>query len=412
MVNAIGATSKILLSKVVKNDIKNLMLPMIEYVPKGAKKFSHVQFGAASNPKYSHEIVSFFDKDSNLIGRVSRETGKADIYTEYGPWEYLDSIVSNASTKFRKIKRVSVSKNKALPQDELVQGSETGFKFNLLKDKDLPLIPKNNRFLKILSEKLQCIEEYIPRFNLSKASEKISPEISYTGITRKYAQSSEIPNQICIQTVNARNNNIESKTLTNIFLKKEAKDVRIESFDSNSLIFEEITDNPFAQYLYLRPEIKAKYLTRAFAKKRGLTPLNIKSTVKIDNGNNGAYFESSKGEICYTKQNMITPSTSAHETDHAYQHALAAQNGKAELTPYEERAVKLLGECPKEKRTEAKIYEDAINNYPKNLEEIENLRKYPSYWNNELEKASRKREAMFEQYDDYPFSYFINETGF
>lgn len=417
MVNAVCAT-KILLSKVIKSDLKNLVYPMIEYTPRGAKTFSHVRLGSTENPNYSHEIVSFFDKDSNIIGRVSRETGKPDIYTEYGPWkfieEYIDSIF-NISTKYRKIKRVAVSRGKAVPQCQIVSGGESGFRFDLTKDSDLPMLPQNNIFTHVLSEELQHIFKKSTRFNVSKECEEADRTILFTGITRKYGNNPEIPTQINIKTNDlvirdgAFNRNTTSADL---FLQKTAKDVKIQSCDGDKNTINEIINNPFSQYLYLRPKVKAKYLTRWFAKDRGLAPLNIKSSVEPNEGSSAACFLPNNGKVCYEKQYSIVPSTAAHEVEHAYQHALAGQNGKINSTSYEERALKLLGECPETKRIEAEGYENAIENYPKNLNEISNLREYSPYWENKLEKGARLREEQFEQYDKYPYNYVIEDTGF
>ena len=413
MVSAICAT-KILLSNVVKKDIKKLVTPMIEYTPRGAKSFSHVRFGSTENPNYSHEIVSFFDKDSNIIGRVSRETGKPDIYTEYEPWENIDSAYDSI-TKYRKIKRVAVSRNKVVPQCHVVTGGETGFKFNLTKDNDLPMLPNSNIFTHVLSEELQHVYKKTPRFNLSKECEVADQTILFTGITRKYGNNPEIPNQISLKTNDlVIKNGIPGSNTTsaNLFLQKTAKDVKIESYEGDVYTISEIIKNPFAPYLYLRPEVKAKYLTRWYARERGLKPLNIKTTIKLNNGNSQANFSPYKGVVCYEKPYAIVPSTAVHEGEHAYQHALAGQNGKINPTSYEQRALKLLGKCPETKKAEAKSYEDAIDNYPKNLNEITNLREYPPYWENKLEKGARFKQEQFEQYDNYPYRNFIEETGF
>ena len=418
MVNAICAT-KILLSKVIKNDIKNLVNPMIEYTPKGAKTFSHVRFGSTENPNYSHEILSFFDKNNSIIGRVSRETGKPDIFTEYGEWKYLDKYIDskfNTYLKSRIIKKVAVAKNKVIPQCNIVTGPETGFKFNLTKDTDLPMLPQNNIFTRVLSEDLQHVYRKSQRFNLNKGCEESNCTILFTGISRKYASSSEIPAQIKLKDCDIGIlDGIYDKNITStyLFLNKRAKDIKIKSYEGNEYLIDNLINNPFSPYLYLRPEVKAKYLTKWFAKKRGLTPLNIKSSIKLnDSSNSQAYFTSYIGEVCYERPYAIVPSTAAHEVEHAYQHALAGQNGKINPTPYEQRALKLLGECPETKRIEAKSYENAIENYPKNLDGIENLRKYVPYWDNELEKGSRLRESEFVQYDNYPYRDVIEDTGF
>ena len=418
MVGAICRT-KNLVSKVIKEDIKKFAASTVDYTPKGAEKFSHVRFGSTENPNYSHEIVSFFDKDSNIIGRVSRETGKPDIYTEYGPWEYANSIFDPSKTtvsKYRKITSVAVSRNKAVPQgQEVVVGGETGFRFNLTKDNNLPMLPKNNIFTHVLSEESQHITKTTSRFNLSKECEKLDSETLFTGITRKYGNSPEIPSQISLKTNNkVIKNGIHSvdTTSTNLFLQKNAKDVKIQSYDGDGQTINKIINNPFAQYLYLRPEVKAKYLTKRFAKERGLTSLNIKSSVDLSNSNSAAYFSPNKGYICYEKPNAIVPSTAAHEVEHAYQHALVGQNGNINPTSFEQRSLKLLGECPKAKKIEAKSYEKAIENYPTNLNEVENLREYTPYWENELEKGARFREEQFEQYDNYPYRSIMEKIGF
>ena len=409
-----NCTRKVLLSNVVKKDIKKLVTPMVEYTPRGATKYSHVQFSSPENPNYSHEIVSFFDKDSNIIGRVSRETGKPDIYTEYGAWENLDSTYDSV-TKYRKIKRVAVSRNKAVPESHIVVGNETGFRFDLQKDSDLPMLPKNNVFTHVISEELQHLYKKMPRFNLSKECEEADRTVLYTGITRRYGNNPEIPNQISLKTNDMvfKNGTCgRGTTSTNLFLQKSGKDVKINSYEGDKYTINEISKNPFAPYFYLRPEVKAKYITKRCAKERGLTPLNIKSSVKLNDGNSGAYFSSNKGEVCYEKKDEIVPSTAAHEIEHAYQHALAAQNGKTNPTSYEKRAFNLLGKCPKTKKVEAESYENAIENYPRNLDEIKNLREYLPYWDNELEKGARFRQKQFESYDNYPHRDIIEETGF
>ena len=416
-------TSKKLLSKTLYQDIKCFSNTVFDYIPQNAKTFSRVKIGKENDSSYIQEIISFFDKDKNIISRRITETGKDDIFVEYSAWQTIENLFGTQNTKKRTIKRIAISKNKAVPdiKNEVVQGPYTGFKFNLTKDYlPIPALPQNNKHAKILSEELQYVKDSTLRFELSKIRENTPHELETYIIKRKYKNSPEIPSEINIHSYSSSYPNLYDlnptvhTTSLNLYLKKEAKDIKLVDISGNNFdIIEQLHNNPFSQYIYLRPEVKAKYYTRFFSKRRGILPLNIKTYVnsKDVSENAAAHFNPFNGEIHYGNYKYLKPSIAAHEVEHGYQHALSGQNQR-NVTPYEKNAFNLLGPCPKEKSSEVQIYEQAFDNYPKNLDKIENLREYLPYWLNDAEVGARKMEQQYKQFDIYPFSKIIDETGF
>ena len=137
-----------LLEKIPKTPIEQLKNYNCEFIPPNVHKFSVAKIGKYSDPSYSQEIISFYDKDSTIINRFIRETNKNDIFIEYSPWNYSSDVSFNfARYKTRKITRMSVGKNKAKQQIETYRG------FELTKDNDIPFMPLNNKNAKIISEK-------------------------------------------------------------------------------------------------------------------------------------------------------------------------------------------------------------------------------------------------------------------
>lgn len=281
-------------------------------------------------------------------------------------------------------------------------------------------MPQNNKYVKILKEELQHVKKRT-HFNLSKTIEQENKsDIEFNIIKRTYTNSKEIPSHISLQKGQSKYLNIQdskpvinNKSNVEISLKKEAKDIKILGITGNDAkLIEEIYNNPFCNYMYLRPDVKAKYYTRFFVKEKGLLPLNIKSIAnsKKVSKNSAAHFNPFEGEVHY-KNEYITPSTAAHEVEHAFQHSLIGKD-QSGFSPFQKRAFNLLGSCTKNEKSKALRYKKANDNYPRDLSNITNLREYPPYWKNGLERGAREYEELYQEFDRYPFSDLLIVAGF
>lgn len=428
---------KVLLEKAPRRPISEYSSDF-EFIPPQAREFSHVRIGKPEDPKYLQEVFNYYDRDGNLINQLMRETGKNDIFIEYSPWQNLFGI----NDKARKITRMSVSRNKAKPEVEMYG------RFRLTKDRCTPFMPLNNKNAKIVSEELQQIETKKQRFNLIKdryiekeyykgfelAKEPrvvlndanftpATTDIRYSGITRSYGKSQEIPEHISI-----RNNELNlvygerNYSGADLYLKKQAKDVKITDFRSyNSYKYAQMPNNPFLAYLYLRPQTKAKYLGRFFAKDKGILPMNVKIITNSNEvaENAAGHFLASKCQI-HLKNEFNSPLTICHEMEHAKQYSLIGQYRFTTcpgFMPYistrtEIRAANLFGPCQGFKQMrKGKIFENAHNSYPE-LSSNEDLLANPRYWNNELEVGARASELEWIKYDTYPHSSVISLTNY
>lgn len=433
---------KVLLEKIPKTKINKEQSLSVLNIPPEAREYSFAKIGKIEDPAYSQKIFSFYNKDGTIINRFIRESKKDDIFIEYSPWTCSTDLPWNfRRAKTRKITRMSVNRNKAEQDIKIYKG------FELTKDNAIPFMPLNNKNAKIISEELQFVQDDAPRFDLVKDSyakrfyyrgfrldkgeiiernpnELFKPKpsnIKYYNIKRTYGKSQEIPEHISLKTHSLSNNSGEiniDKSGANLYLKKEAKDVKLTNFESyNSNSYAEIENNPFAAYMYLRPQTKGKYLERFFAKRKGVLPLNVKTYVNSNEvaQNAAAHFSPSKCQI-HVKGKYNIPSTYAHENEHLFQHTLA---GRYNLTEYgnvvgdytQKKGAKLFGKCPENLMAEGNRYTHGIIHYP-HTSPNENLRENPSYWLNELEVGARNEEQKWLQYDYLPHTELMNRLNF
>jgi len=436
---------KVLLEKIPKTKINKEQNLSVLNIPHEAREYSFAKIGKIEDPSYSQEIFSFYNKDGNIINRFIRESKKNDIFVEYSPWNcVVDEEFSINAFKTRQITKMSVNKNKAKQNIQVYKG------FQITKDNAIPFMPLNNKNARIISEELQCIRNNAPRFDLVKDSyikrhyykgfrldkgeiierapnEIFKPKpdkIEYRSIKRFYGKSQEVPEHISMKTHYLSNNfgeRVIDKSGADLYLKKEAKDVKLINLESyNSDSYARIENNPFAAYMYLSPKTKGKYLQRFFAKRKGILPLNVKTYVnsKEVTQNAAAHFDPSNCQV-HTKNVYITPSTIAHETEHAFQHALAGRYYLVECPGYMDfladytakKGAKLLGKCPENLMAEAKVYINGIHSYPR-TSKTEILRNNPDYWFNELEVGARNEEQKWVQYDRLPHTTMMNKVNF
>lgn len=436
-------TGKFLLEKIPKTKINGFNKLNVEFIPPRACEFSMAKIGKQGDENYLQEIISFYDKNDNIINRFIRESKKNDIFIEYSPWTYSSDVKWGfRRAKTRKITRMSVNRNKAKQDIKVYKG------FELTKDNAIPFMPLNNKNAKIISEELLLVQDdalkfdlmkdrYVKRlyhrgFRLDKGEiierdpneiyiPKPQNKIESTIIKRSYGKSQEIPDHISLKTHSLSNNlgevNID-KSGADLYLKKEAKDVKLTNFESyNSDEYAAIADNPFAAYMYLRQQTKGKYLERFFAKRKGILALNVKTYVNSNEVAQNAigHFSPWNCQI-HIKSGYNKPSLHAHEIEHLFQHV---SSGRALLTEFgnivgdytQKKGAKLLGKCPENLMAEGNRYTHGIIHYP-HTSANENLRENSSYWLNELEVGARNEEQKWIQYDHLPHTELMNQVNF
>ena len=72
-----------LLSKFQHEPIKKFNHHVITRIPKNATNFSTATIGKSGNSYYRKEIITFYDKNNNIIQRIIRESDKDDILKTY-----------------------------------------------------------------------------------------------------------------------------------------------------------------------------------------------------------------------------------------------------------------------------------------------------------------------------------------
>lgn len=354
-------------------------------MPHWAETFNIVKVGKRSDPTFSREIISFYDKDNNMIERLFRQNGmntRKEIYSKG-------------------------YKSRTIVTKEFVQPKiEAGIK--------VPLKLKNlaGRWRDRISE-LQIIEEYpvLKQYIKGKRTDK-----SPVGLYTKRVEYSPSGDKDSVRNITFTKYPINfgfqdpsDKKVISGTLVKNGKDVELTDVRKTDNLKIDLNDE-FLKYRFIDPRSDEglRLLTDYFIKKRGLEPLHI-----YVNPSSGSVSESSlgyfwNGELHYSKRLQKLPSseavdTVAHEVEHAYQHAQIGRLGKSE-SRYETEAERLLPPIETNEIKSAVKYAIARDVYPVKNKSMDN----PLYRDNYLEVKAReaggKAKDMYQaNKDNYEF---------
>ena len=156
---------------------------------------------------------------------------------------------------------------------------------------------------------------------------------------------------------------------------------------------------PLLPFVFIfEPIRKVESLARYFLKQKGLEDMKINiKTLDLKDDSTFGYFSPKGRAIRFNSAIKLNAAdVSAHEVEHAYQHALIGQLGKG-ISEYERDCYKAFGDIKDIKLSqEATDYYIASENYPEDI-----IKQHTEYWNNLLEvKAREAGEKAAKEYEN------------
>lgn len=345
-------------------------------MPHWADTFDIVRVGKKSDPNFIREVISFYDRDNNVIERLFRQNGMNTRKKIYSKGYKSRTIVT---------------------KDFVPPKVEAGI--------NVPLKLRNlaGNWRDKISE-LQIIEEYpvLRGYFKGKQIDK-----SPVGLYTKRVEYSPSGDKDSVRNITFTKYPInfgfqkpsDKKVISGTLVKK-GKDVELTDIHKTDNLKIDLNDE-FLKYRFIDPRSDEglRLLTDYFIKKRGLEPLHIyvnPSSASVKESSLGYFWN---GELHYSDklQKLCSDEavdTVAHEVEHAYQHAQIGRLGKSE-SRYETNAENLLPPIEFDEIKEAVKYAIARDAYPVTNKSMEN----PLYRDNYLEvkarEAGRKAKDMY-----------------
>ena len=322
-----------------------------------SKYFTHVKVGRKNDSKYNREILTFYDKNNNMINRI-----------------FIGNNINKQSREY---------------------------KYSMEYPKDYPNIPVaerkhikvkewfNNEGWKPIKEEDQFV------YTMDSKSDKKPKKLQINSNVYDYshdkvrinASMTEYPTTRGVESADAYKHAFVEMEMDNEIPKIK------QIFNTTNVNISK--DDKFLPYRFLLEEKKQISLAHEALKEEGIDNLgiNVKISPSCVPKNSSGFFDSYFGNIWFRKILRKTHPIrlTAHEVDHAKRYAMIGRLGKRR-SPFEQKAEEKLGLIT-DLNEQEKSYEYLIasENYPK-LEPNENLRINKDYWDNELEVLARKKE--------------------
>ncbi len=308
--------------------------------PKEAETYSYVSIGRKSDNDFSREVISFFDSQKRLIGRLFKENGvnvKQRLYS-YKKKTRIIQTKEYSTARLPETYRANTDICNNLGDWHVVSLEKQ------IKEKVSEFVKEGKKALQLLTRRV----DYDPK-------DMDFEQITYT----KYPLNLGFGKKSDKQVLSAK-------------IKKGNKDVEILELKQTANLDE---SDEFLKYRILDPRTAdgMEYLTYKFLRDKNLDKLYLRVyPLDPDVGKNSAgYFSARKSQICYSPvlENYYSEdvvAVVAHETEHAYQHSLIGRIGKG-INSYENEALREFGPI-----------EYGDNNFRKSIEYAIARDEYPS----------------------------------
>lgn len=356
-----------LISKADKINVSELDKNVWES-PENAFYYSLVRVGKNSDPKFSREIITFYDERNKLIQRIFRQNG---LNTRLKL--YKDSVMTDEK------------RSRLVTTKEFVQSEQSA-------GKSIP-----DRLENFLGSWKTNVEEFqiIKKYPHLRKDSKISPVGLFTKKTEYLSGITDSIRNITF-TKYPINHGIENpydKKVISGTVIKSSEDFQLKDIYISDNLRLDLKDK-FLKYRFIDPRSDegAILLTQYFLNQKGLKPLEVLVCPSMSSHFVTGSFNKS-GTIYYSEDFFKQSSyevvdTIAHEVEHAYQYAQIGRLGKVQ-SRYEAKANLMLPPLEFEELDEAVKYSIARDVYPRKNYVASN----PAYWSNYLEVKAREAGA-------------------
>lgn len=345
-------------------------------LPTDAVEFTRVRIGKKSDKDFQREVVTFYDKNGDMIRRCFKGTGIKNKIREYGK-EFL-------------LARKGIELNGACGVNKrTIKTTE----FYGLED-----IPSAGVW-KTTSDEEQFIYSMFDKTKGYRSAKKLhinKNQYDYEG-EKAHVKAT------CVEyPINLGFENPKDKKVLSMNIGIDINRVKVEGVNSETNVEVPLKDE-FLPYRMLVGDRKQECLAQHFLDEKGVGDMGIRIETNKSkvNENAAAYFSSDNQEIVFKRvQKYGHPViTSSHEAEHAYQHCMIGRAGKGK-TYYERKCRWEKGGLSNpEEIEEARKYSAARADYPI-VNPKEDLSQNKDYQENYLEvmarAASKKATEMYD----------------
>lgn len=341
-------------------------------IPEEAKKFTRVEIGKASDPKYKREIVTFYNDQGLIIKRCFKGGDSPASIRTYTYGSDLTPDLKYIETRKIITKQYQKSDEKA-KKPVWIQVSE--------EDQHIHHLWNNRK-----------------GNNHSKKFTRLKKEYDLETMEPSKVTITEFPANLGLESKKDKKElsvKLKMKRDGNILIPK------VKKISAQGDIVAPKKDKYLA-YRFMTGKNKQESLAKYFIDEKELYRADIKigtSEEKVSDGAN-ACFKNLNGEIWFSGVVKNPVNTAAHEVEHAYQYSMI---GRANFgrSDYEKRCRSVCGPIthPYE-RYEARQYANASLSYPATIVEKDGTVN-PLYWSNLLEVKAREAGAKAQkEYDN------------
>ena len=347
-------------------------------VPEEAKTFNFVEIGKRADPAYNCEIVSFYDKDGNIIQRYQKGT---DIPRKSRKHTYDFMLTKDKeSLNIRRIKTT-----------EYLNDGKGDYNWQHVSDEDQFVNTNYN-----VKKGTHCAKKVqINKTLYGKCDDGDNISVTMT----------EYPTTLGLEPKSAK------KMMGVDMVMKDGIPYIYGTNQTLNVKFP--TDDDFLAFRFLQPQAKQEALAKYFLKQKGLDKANVTIITSVSDvaENSSACFRPDAGIIFFKDVPRYTSpaDTAAHEVEHAYQHSQIGRLTSGR-TDYEKRCHALFKPIvDKKEESEAFEYLCASESYPiltKNEDLVLNKDYMENYMEIKAREAGEKADEKYRKGRDFLMNQF------